>query len=439
MSDANRESILIIDDDQELADILSVVLESQGYEAQSCADPGEAIALVRTNRFSLLLLDLRLGETNGLQLLPRLRELDPEVPVFIITAHGDVDSAVQAFRIGANGYIRKPFQDGELRLQISQAVEAYRLKRAVRSAENPVTLGVARTLLLTRDPAMEPVLRAIEAASQVNSSVVVTGESGTGKELVARALHSFGARKNGPFIAFNCGALPETLLESELFGHARGAFTDARESKPGLFQRAHGGTLFLDEIGDAPASIQLKLLRALQEREVTPLGASASVKVDVRVIAATHRSLQDEVRAGRFRQDLYFRIHVLPIQVPPLRERKRDIAYLGTVFARRLSEELSVPFEGFTDAAREELERHDWPGNVRELQNRIEHALAMNAGSGAGMISARALFPENTAALPAEGSGPGLSPYHEAKSRFERDYLEQVLRAARGNITRAAR
>jgi two-component system response regulator GlrR len=275
---------------------------------------------------------------------------------------------------------------------------------------------------------------------------VVSGESGTGKELVARALHRCGPRRSGPFIAFNCAAVPETLLESELFGHARGAFTDARENKQGLFVRANGGTLFLDEIGDAPLSIQSKLLRVLQEREVLPVGGDAPVKVDVRIVAATHRELKQEVEKGRFRHDLYYRLHVLPIHVPPLRERPRDVLYLAGWFGTQLGGKLSVAFDGFTPAAERALRAHDWPGNIRELQNRVEHALAMTRG---GKLTAQSLFPEAPetldgsddpfAASPAQLDPDALPTFMDAKLNFERSYLERVLTAARGNIAKAAR
>jgi two-component system response regulator GlrR len=376
---AQSDRILVVDDDEQLSEILSLSLESEGYRVSTCttlARAAEAVssAAQGSESFSLILLDIRLADGNGIEFLPRLREQCPNLPIFIITAHGDVDSAVEAFTFGANGYIKKPFRDGELKAQIAQAIEGYKLKREVQSLKNAPPGTEIRELLHSKDPAMELVLKRISTAAQVTSTVVITGESGTGKELVARALHKAGTRRHGPFIAFNCAALPENLLESELFGYHRGAFTDAKDNKPGLFARAHGGTLFLDEIGDAPLSIQSKLLRVLQEREVLPLGATSPIKVDVRVIAATHKSLKDEVEQGRFRQDLYYRLHVLPIHVPALRERPKDIVFLGTLFATRIAEHMGVSFEGFTLKAAETLQEYLWPGNVRELQNRVEHA-----------------------------------------------------------------
>jgi two-component system response regulator GlrR len=286
-------------------------------------------------------------------------------------------------------------------------------------------------------------------AANVMSNCVIHGESGTGKELVARALHRLSPRRNGPFIAFNCAALPESLMESELFGHVRGAFTDAKEAKAGLFARANGGTLFLDEIGDAPLSIQAKLLRVLQEKEILPLGSTTPIKVDVRVVAATHKCLKTEVEQKRFRLDLYYRLHVLKLEVPPLRDRQRDILFLGSFFAEKLARDMNLMFRGFTGSAQYEMERYSWPGNVRELQNRIEQAMALGGG---GILTTRNLFPEReapesfddeeTAILADESSqrdeGP-LPSYQEAKSDFERNYLERVLQATKGNIAKAAR
>jgi two-component system response regulator GlrR len=444
------KSILLIDDDEQITDVLDVVLESQGYSIQSCSSPGVAVEMLANFSFSLILLDLRLGEYNGLDLLPKLRETDPDVPIFIITAHGDVDSAVAALTQGADGYIRKPFEEGDLKEQIARAIENYEMRRALRNEKTPLPYNDARNIIRCLDHRMETTLKRIARASQVSSNVVVTGESGTGKELVARALHQCGPRRDGPFVALNCAALPENLLESELFGYQRGAFTDARENKPGLFVRANGGTLFLDEVGDAPLSIQAKLLRVLQEREVLPLGASAPIKIDVRIVAATHKSLQAEVEKGAFRQDLFYRLHVIPIHVPPLRERNKDIVFLADFFARKIAGDLEREFDGFTPGAIQALESHPWPGNVRELQNRVEYALILATSS---KLTVTNLFPERPEPLFDHVETPVETPttasdelppntplptFQEAKNSFERTYLERVLSVAKGNITKAA-
>lgn len=448
---ASPDKILIIDDDEQLTDILSVLLESEGYATQVCATGIAASRAFAEETLSLALLDIRLGEEDGLALLPRLREIDPNVPILMITAHGDVESAVESFKSGASGYIRKPFEEGHLKAQISQAIEKYRLKRDLRAFRITRDGTDVRSIFRSRDLVMEPTLQRIATAARVSSNVVITGESGTGKELVAKALHACGPRASGPFVAFNCAALPETLIESELFGHTKGAYTDAREAKPGLFALANGGTLFIDEIGDAPLAIQSKLLRAIQEREILPIGGKAPIKVDVRIVVATHRSLAEEVAKGRFRQDLYYRLQVIPIQIPPLRERKRDIIYLASIFATQMAEQMGLPFEGFSDNAIRVMEAHPWPGNVRELQNRVEHALVLGKP---GRISAASLFPES-ASLPAENeieipeleSAVGsatildepLLSFREAKESFEKSYLVRILNEARGNIAHAAR
>ncbi len=453
--------ILVVDDDEQIADILALRLEADGYKVDTCGTVVRALEHLGASQYSLVLLDLRLQDGNGVESLPRFRDIDGEVPIFIITAHGDVESAVQAFSLGANGYIRKPFQEGDLRLQIGQAVEAYQMKLEVQRLRR--LIGDERALdkiILSRDPGMRRFLEVVRTASHSSTNVVVYGESGTGKELVARALHQLGGRSKGAFVAINCAAFPEHLLESELFGYVKGAFTDARENKVGHIVRASGGTLFLDEIGDAPLSIQVRLLRVIQEREVLPLGASAPIKVDVRIIAATHRDLKTLVADGRFREDLFYRIQVLPLHVPSLRERRLDIHYLANIFANRFAVSHGRKVEGFAPSAVAAMLSYSWPGNVRELQNRVEHAIVMGQS---GIITTNELFPEglpreeqqaaaelvietetffeaeNEAVIPLTLTDSVVRPYKEAKEQFERQYLESLLRQAKGNIARAAR
>lgn len=461
--------ILVVDDDEQIADILSLRLEAEGYQVDTCGTIVRALDLLTRNQYSLVLLDIRLGDENGVESLPKIRDVDHNVPIFIITAHGDVDSAVLAFSRGANGYIRKPFEEGDLKLQITQAIEAYHMKMEVHRLRHLVgSEAELEKVILSRDPRMKQFLDQIKVASSTSSNVVIYGQSGTGKELVARALHQYGPRSKGQFVAINCGALPENLLESELFGYTKGAFTDARDNKMGLIVRASGGTLFLDEIGDAPLSIQVRLLRVLQEREVMPLGAQAPIKVDVRIIAATHRDLRQHVAEGKFREDLFYRLQVLPLHVPALKDRRQDITYLANVFAGKFATQHGRKFEGFTASAIAAMLAHGWPGNVRELQNRVEHAVVMGRGS---VINSTDLFPEaalspqavpavanaieNSETLP-EGTyagsgtdiivplGPlgaqeGLRPYKDAKEQFEKQYILALMKHSRGNIAKAAR
>ncbi|OFZ52977.1 MAG: hypothetical protein A2428_08500 [Bdellovibrionales bacterium RIFOXYC1_FULL_54_43] len=440
------DHILIIDDDEQVSDVISLLLENEGFAIHACTTPAAALAALSRQEFMAVLLDIRLGEFDGVDLLRRIREIDHEIPIFMITAHGELDSAVKAFTFGATGYLRKPFQGGELRSQLVHAVENYRLKQELRAIKQHTNAEDIRSIFKTRDPALDPLLKQIAIAASVTSNVLIQGETGTGKEVVARALHQCGPRAKAPFIAFNCAAVPDNLIEAELFGFVRGAFTDARENKQGLFVRANEGTLFIDEIGDASASIQAKLLRVLQEKEVIPLGGVHPIPVNVRLVSATHRKLEDELVKGRFRQDLFYRLHVIPLMIPPLRDRRRDILFLASLFGRRYAEQLKIRFDGFSPSAQEALVHHSWPGNVRELQNRIERALVL--GHGATLTAGDLFSPEVEAesAPPeamrdAETTDPAepLPSFGEAKSQFERGYLERVLEAARGNIAEAAR
>jgi two-component system response regulator GlrR len=440
------DQILLVDDDEQLSDIMCLCLESEGFTIRACTDPSTALGLVSREDFMAILLDIRLGEHDGVDLLRKIREMDSEIPIFMITAHGELDSAVKSFTLGANGYIRKPFQEGELRSQVVHAVEDYRLKRELRALKASASADDVRAIFHTRDPGLEPLLKRIALAAGVTSSVVITGETGTGKEVVARTLHQIGPRAKGPFVAFNCAAVPENLIESELFGYMRGAFTDARDNKPGLFVRANGGTLFLDEIGDAPLSVQAKLLRVLQEKEVLPLGGTHPIPVNVRIVAATHRDLESAVSQGLFRQDLFYRLHVIPLKIPALRERPKDVLFLASIFARKLCEEMGIQFQGLSHSAQEALLTHHWPGNVRELQNRIERAVVLGHAS---VLKTADLFPERPGVVeeiaesftaePCPPFDEALPSYGDAKNSFERNYLERVLSVAKGNIAKAAR
>ncbi|OFZ01464.1 MAG: hypothetical protein A2070_05975 [Bdellovibrionales bacterium GWC1_52_8] len=443
-----KKRILLVDDDEQLRDILTIQLESHGFAIDAAADSTQAFEVARRENVAAIFLDLRLGPECGLNLVPRLRELCPNAPILMITAHGDLDSALEGFKLGIAGYLKKPFKKGQLISELNKVLQASTVftprKSGVRSSMGKIVEKVPSV-----DPIFAEVYERIAVAAEVNSPVVIHGESGTGKELAARALHECGSRKSGPFVAFNCGAIPDSLAETELFGYVRGAFTDARDNKQGLFVRADRGTLFLDEIAEASPSLQTKLLRVLQEREVTPVGGTQPIRIDVRIISASHQPLLKCVEEGRFRQDLFFRIHVLTITIPPLRLRRFDIRHLGRIFAHKIAKTNGTHFEGFTQGAEEQLLAYPWPGNIRELQNRIEQAMVI---SGGGILNAQSLFPE----IPEGLQEPEISKtlinldeqsslqkvlpsFFEAKSNFERSYLEQVLAAAKGNIARAAR
>jgi len=440
-----KKRILLVDDDEQLSEILTIQLESHGYEIEVACDGKQAFEVARKAECDAIFLDLRLGAECGLNLVPRLRELCPNAPILMITAHGDLESALEGFKLGIAGYLKKPFNKGELISELNKVLYASSHFSEKRFKNSDAIRKIVQRVP-SIDPVFEEVHERIAVAAEVNSSVVIHGESGTGKELVARALHECGARKNRPFVAFNCGAVPDSLAEAELFGFVKGAFTDARENKPGLFVRADRGTLFLDEIAEASPSLQTKLLRVLQEKEVTPIGATQPVRVDVRIISASHRPLQKAVEEGHFRQDLFFRLHVLTINIPPLRARKFDIKHLATMFAERVAESNKTRFGGFTHTAEAELLSYSWPGNIRELQNRIEQAMVITRG---GTLNAISLFPENSLTVEAESSAAeskdgavleeNIPSFFEAKVNFERAYLEQALAAAKGNIARAAR
>jgi two-component system response regulator GlrR len=439
--------ILLIDDDEQITDVLSILLERNGYELRVASDGPSALQIAGGSEVDVILLDLRLGTECGLNLVPELKELRPNSAILMITAHGDLDSAIEGFKLGISGYIKKPFREGELLLEIEKACQAAALRSSVSHFESKDVRDQLRSRIPSVDPVFDPIYQRIALAAQVTSPVVIHGESGTGKELVARALHECGARSQGPFVAFNCGAVPENLAEAELFGYAKGAFTDAKENKPGLFVRADRGTLFLDEIAEATPALQTKLLRVLQEKEVTPIGAKQSVRVNVRVLSASHQQLQKRVEAGLFRQDLFYRLHVLSISLPALRSRPRDIPFLANLLARRIAETHCLIFEGFTASALERMQSYEWPGNIRELQNKIEQAMILVRG---GVLNAESIFQDTArvaetmvafVADPSQAahSSASIPSFFEAKVDFERSYLMRVLKGARGNIARAAR
>ncbi len=418
--------ILLVDDDPAILEVLAMRLASEGYTVVTASSGEEALdILVTTPPPDAVVSDLRMAEVSGLDLLEAVHRQWPAVPVIILTAHGDISSAVQAIRYGAFDFLEKPYDGMKLVGRVRAALRG-------RSTAQPTETTPETAPFVAVSPAMREVWKRVTRLARVDSTVLITGESGTGKEVVARALHKLSGRRRGPFRAINCGAIPSALLESELFGHERGAFTGAHAAHRGLFRAAHGGTLLLDEIGDAPIETQVKLLRVLQEREVVPVGGVEPVAVDVRVIAATHQNLRRQVAEGDFREDLYYRIDVLPLHLLPLRERREDIVPLARHFLTELAEgrslELSTP-------AIKRLERYPWPGNVRELRNRVEVAIALTDGD---RLEAND-FALDASAL--EGPATGdvtLMPMRDARAHFDRDYLIRVLRASGGNVTRAA-
>jgi two-component system response regulator AtoC len=370
--------VLVVDDEENIRLVLRTLLKKHGYEVE-VADSGEsALALVDTFGPDVILTDVRMPKMGGLDLLATLKAKQNAATVIVMSAYGNVDLALEAMKAGAYDYVGKPFKPDEIVLALRKAEERESLRRENRALKEHIRAENQFESILAKSPAMSEIFRTITKIAEFKTTVLISGESGVGKELVARALHSRSSRKSAPFVAINCGAIPENLLESELFGHKRGAFTDASSDRRGLFEEATGGTLFLDEIGELPLNLQVKLLRVLQEESIRRLGDAKDIKVDVRIIAATHRDLTAEVKAGRFREDLFYRVNVLPIAIPPLRARREDISLLIDHFIARNNARLGTQTRGLTHEARKLLLEYAWPGNVRELENTIERAMVLS-------------------------------------------------------------
>ena len=370
--------ILIVDDDSPHRSMLRTVLRGWGYAVEEAEDGAAAVEQVRARAFDAVLTDVRMARLDGIAALREIREWNPSIPVLIMTAWSSVQNAVDALRLGAYDYLTKPLELDELKLALERALDHTRLARE--SQEPGRAQSEASSLLLGRSEAMRELVEMVETVAPTEATVLVSGESGTGKELVARAIQAASTRRDKPFVTINCAALAENLLESELFGHEKGAFTGADRRREGRFVQAHGGTLFLDEIGEMPLSLQAKLLRVLQQGEVQRVGCDETIKVDVRVIAATNRVLADEVAAGRFREDLFYRLNVIGLEVPPLRARREDIPLLASTFLERHAAANRKTIKGFTPQAMDAMLRYGWPGNVRELENAVERAVILSGG-----------------------------------------------------------
>lgn len=424
-----HERILVIDDDEGLLHLLKMRLSAMGFHVMPCTTGQEAVAAARKDVYDLAITDLRLRGEDGLDVAEELLRIHPGLPVLILTAHGSIPNAVEAMQRGACGYLTKPFDDKDLRAAIDKALSQQRMSREIQRLKSLVKELYGLENVVARSAAMQRLFQQVAQVADSDATICLFGETGTGKEVLARVIHTNSRRARGPFVALNCAAIPETLFESELFGHVRGAFTNAHGPKRGLFQSANGGTLFLDEIGEMPLSMQVKLLRAVQEREVKEVGADYSTKVDVRIIAATNKDLAEAVKAGTFRNDLYYRIQVVPLTIPPLRERRDDIPVLAQHFLKQSAQRMNKDIRGFTPAAMQKLMLYPWPGNVRELENAIEKAVLM---SQQDMIT-----PDLLPSVSVSGDMP-LKPLTEAKEDFERNYLKNVLQLTGGNISRAA-
>jgi two-component system response regulator GlrR len=437
--------ILIVDDDANLLELIKMRLESADYEVTAAREEDNAVVELKAGNFDLCIVDLMLANRDGITLMEEFRAVNPEVPTIILTAHGSIQNAVEAMRRGAYSYLTKPFEPGDLLLQIERALENRKLNSEIKRLKGLLHEQFDFANIIARSAKMRSVLDVVMRIARLDSTVHIQGESGTGKELIAKAIHLASDRKDKPFIALNCAALPETLLESELFGHEKGAFTGAVKSTRGLFTQAHGGTLFLDEIGDMPLSTQSKLLRVLQERQFYPVGSEIPIEVDVRVIAATNKDLEELVKKGTFRDDLFYRIHVIPIYLPPLRDHKEDIVPLVEHFLKKCSQQMKKDVKGITPEALRKLMLHDWPGNVRELENTIEYSVAMTQKEFVTeeyILQGKISFSDGAQAGINDkqtASDDALRPLKDARDAFERDYLVQVLSMTDGNVSQAAK
>ena len=420
----NTSDILLVDDDPDLLQLISLRLTSAGYRVRT-ADSGEtALASLAVARPAAVITDLRMPGIDGMQLFQAIHREHPALPVIILTAHGTIPDAVSATQRGVFGFLTKPFDSQDLLQKVAAAI-----KLSGDDGAGHASSAEWRAGIVTRSPKMEDLLRQARLVADSDASVLIYGESGTGKELLARAIHRASKRAERPFVAVNCGAIPGELLESELFGHARGAFTGAVQAHKGLFQTADGGTLFLDEIGDMPLPLQVKLLRVLQEGEVRPVGSTQSIPVDVRVISATHRDLEAARSVGQFREDLYYRLNVVSLRLPPLAERREDIAVLATHFLRKLAERYRKPLPTLAPDAMALLIAAPWPGNVRQLLNLLEQAVA---------LTTTAVIPASVVQNALREDAAALVPFEEARKSFERDYLVRLLKITGGNVTQAA-
>jgi two-component system NtrC family response regulator len=372
-------TVLVVDDEKNYLVVLEDLLEEEGYKVLTAASGGEAIEIIHKTPVDTVLTDIRMPAMSGVELLERLRDFDPDLPVILMTAYAEVDQAVAAMKKGALDHIQKPFDNKDLKRAVARGVERRALTARIRHLQTE--LGTAWGNIIGKSKAMERVFAVMKRVADAPTTVLISGDSGTGKELIARGIHKASPRVNAPFVSINCAAVPESLLESELFGYEKGAFTGAVQTRQGKFEFAHGGSLFLDEVGEMSLALQAKLLRVLQEQEFQRVGGTKDIKVNVRIIAATNKDLKEEVAGGRFREDLFFRLNVVHIRVPPLRERREDIPYLVAHFVEKFGEKLGRPLLAVEPEAMSSFYKYSWPGNIRELENVIERALVLSRGS----------------------------------------------------------
>lgn len=427
------DRILVVDDELNMLGLFKKVLEKEGYEVVTVSSGEEAVKKLDTEWFDLLISDLKMPGLSGLELLKKIKSMVPTLPCILLTAYGTIDSAVAAMKEGAYDYLTKPINNDEIKLMVRKALDLHRLSREVEHLRGKVGMESGSDNFIGRSKPMRDLFRLIRLVANSNTTILIYGESGTGKELVARSIHQQSPRRDRIFVTIDCGALPETLLESELFGHVRGSFTGAIGNKKGLFEEAHGGTLLLDEIGDTTPAFQSKLLRVLQENEIRPVGSNKTIKVDVRVIAATNQDLKKSVEKKTFREDLYYRLAVVPIVIPPLRHRKEDIPLLADHFIKKYCERNRLDQKWISPKAMKLLTDSPWPGNVRELENVIERAVLMSPDAE---ISTQVLFLEQAME---ESSDPLQQVIRTTTETVEKEKIAEATQRAGGNRSRAAK
>ncbi len=435
----SKKKLLIVDDEEAMRHMLSSMLRKEDYVVTSASNGHDALKLMTEDVYDIMLCDIRMPQMDGLALLKEIKKSgETAPPIIMMSAYGTIDTALEAIKEGAYDYISKPFKQDEIILTLKKAEERERLARENLRLKQEVNKSFSFSSIIGKSAQMQEMFQTIKKIADVKSTVLIMGESGTGKELVARAIHYNSRRKDKPFVAINCGAIPENLLESELFGHEKGAFTDAIRTRKGLFEEAEAGSLFLDEIGELPLSLQVKLLRVLQESEIKRVGGTATIKIDVRIIAATTRDLAGEVKEGNFRDDLFYRLNVLPVILPPLRERTDDIRLLVDHFVEKYREALKVDVKGFDNSAMQALLNYPWPGNVRELENAVERSMIM---ADDDMVTSRDLPPD----LQGRGdlndlqlSGDNLSIKLHSRV-MEKNLIKRALEKTGGNRTKASK
>ncbi len=414
-------NILLIDDDKDFLELASIKLKKENFQVEKADSIDQAKELLKRKNIDLILLDQYMPDIDGINAISQLKQINKDIPIIIMTAYGNVQDAVEAIKKGAFHYILKPIDIQELKLIIDKIQHIKSLKNQISTLKE-----IIEPQIIAESNVMKTILKNAEKIAPFDITVLITGESGTGKELLARYIHQKSNRRDKPFIAVNCGAIPHELLESELFGYTKGAFTGAQQNKKGLIEEANNGTLFLDEVGELPLDLQVKLLRVLEEGEIRPLGSTKPKKINVRFIAATNRDLEKMVKEGKFREDLYYRLNVVRLHIPPLRERKEDIVPLATFFIKKFSVKYGIPEKKLSEKAIKKLFEYDWKGNVRELQNLIEKMVILNEGN---IIDELNLSTEPVV----------IKPYKEAKEEFEKNYIEKLLRFTNWNISKASR